>query len=82
MSFLNAYKGYHQIHMHVGVKEETCFHTERGKFCYIKMSFVFRNVGATYQRLEDNVFEPQFRRNIEVYMDDMVIKSRNDSCFL
>nr|KAJ0213601.1 hypothetical protein LSAT_V11C400194170 [Lactuca sativa] len=80
--FLDAYKVYYQIHMHAGDEEKTFFHIERGTFCYIKMPFGLRNVGTTHQGLADKVFAPQIRRNIEVYVDDMVIKSRNDNCFL
>lgn len=42
-SFLDAYKGYHQIHMHKGDEEKPFFHTDRGTFCYIKISFGLRN---------------------------------------
>lgn len=79
--FLDAYKGYRQIHIHDGDEEKTSFHTERGTFCYIKMSFRLRNAGATYQRLAYKVFEPQVGRNIEVYVDGMVIKSKKRQFF-
>nr|KAJ0195274.1 hypothetical protein LSAT_V11C700375530 [Lactuca sativa] len=61
------------------MKKKTSFHTEQGTFCYVKMSFGLKNVGATYQRLMDNVFSDQPGRNIEVYVDDMVIKSKNEN---
>ena len=77
--FLDAYKGYHQIRMAKEDEEKTSFHTEQGTFCYVKMSFGLKNVGATYQRLMDNVFSDQPGRNIEVYVDDMVIKSKNEN---
>lgn len=77
--FLNAYKGYHQIRMAKEDEEKTSFHTEQGTFCYVKMSFGLKNVGATYQRLMDNVLSNQPGRNIEVYVDDMVIKSKNEN---
>lgn len=47
-----------------------------------KMPFGQKNTGATYQRLAYKVFEPQVGRNIEAYVDDMVIKSRNNDYFL
>lgn len=80
--FFYVDKGYHQIHMHKGDGEKTSFHTQRGTFCYIKMSFGLKNARETYQRLANKVFEPHLRRSIELYVDDMVIRSRNDSCFL
>nr|GFC02675.1 reverse transcriptase domain-containing protein [Tanacetum cinerariifolium] len=56
-------------------KEKTAFHTEQGVYCYTKMPFGLKNAGATYQRLMDKAFESQIGRNIEVYVDDLVIKS-------
>ena len=40
------------------------------------MPFRLKNVGSTYQRMIIRVFESQLGRNIEVYIDDMVVKSR------
>ncbi|KAL0448343.1 UNVERIFIED_CONTAM: Retrovirus-related Pol polyprotein from transposon.6 [Sesamum latifolium] len=40
------------------------------------MSFGLKNAGATYQRLVDRMFQEQLRRNMEVYVDDMLVKSR------
>ncbi|GJV12402.1 reverse transcriptase domain-containing protein [Tanacetum coccineum] len=74
--FLDAYKGYHQIKMAKEDEEKTTFITNQGIFCYSKMPFGLRNVGATYQRLVDKAFHKQVGRNLEVYVDDLVIKSR------
>ncbi|GJY74049.1 reverse transcriptase domain-containing protein [Tanacetum coccineum] len=49
-----------------------------GIFCYTKMPFGLRNAGATYQRLVDKAFYKQIGRNLEVYVDDLVIKSRTE----
>jgi hypothetical protein len=57
-------------------EDKTAFHTDIGIFCYTKMPFGLKNVGATYQRLMDKVFQDQIGRNVEVYVDDIVIKSR------
>ncbi|GKC94832.1 reverse transcriptase domain-containing protein [Tanacetum coccineum] len=73
--FLDAYKGYHQIQMAKEDEEKTAFITSQGIFCYTKMPFGLRNAGATYQRLVDKVFHKQIGRNLEVYVDDLVIKS-------
>ncbi|GKE05213.1 reverse transcriptase domain-containing protein [Tanacetum coccineum] len=40
------------------------------------MPFALRNAGATYQRLVDKAFHKEIGRNLEVYVDDLVIKSR------
>nr|KYP66883.1 Retrotransposable element Tf2 [Cajanus cajan] len=74
-SFLDAYSGYNQINMHPADEEKTAFITENANFCYRVMSFGLKNVGATYQRLMDKVFQGQIGRNIEIYVDDMVVKS-------
>ncbi|GJR93031.1 reverse transcriptase domain-containing protein [Tanacetum coccineum] len=42
----------------------------------VMMPFGLRNVGATYQHLVDKAFHKQIGRNLEVYVDDLVIKSR------
>lgn len=72
--FLDAYKGYHQIWMYEA--DKTAFLTEMGVYCYQKMPFGFQNAGATYQRLVNRVFANQIGRNMEVYVDDMVVKCR------
>ncbi|GJV10856.1 reverse transcriptase domain-containing protein [Tanacetum coccineum] len=74
--FLDAYKGYHQIQMAKEDEEKTAFITNQGIFFCTKMPFGLRNDGATYQRLVDKAFHKQIGRNLEVYVDDLVIKSR------
>nr|GEZ71162.1 reverse transcriptase domain-containing protein [Tanacetum cinerariifolium] len=56
-------------------EEKIAFHTGQGVYCYTKMPFGLKNVGATYQRLMDKAFESQVGQNIELYMDDLVVKS-------
>nr|GEU48266.1 reverse transcriptase domain-containing protein [Tanacetum cinerariifolium] len=76
--FLDAYKGYHQIQMAKEDEEKTAFITSQGILCYIKMPFGVRNARATYQRLVDKAFHKQIGRNLKVYVDDIVIKSRTE----
>ncbi|GJV27762.1 reverse transcriptase domain-containing protein [Tanacetum coccineum] len=76
--FLDAYKGYHQIQMAREDEEKTAFYTEQGTYCYMKMPFGLKNAGATYQRLVDSTFQNQIGRNLEAYVDDMVIKSKDE----
>ncbi|GJV79493.1 reverse transcriptase domain-containing protein, partial [Tanacetum coccineum] len=73
--FLDVYKGYHQIKMTKEDEEKKAFITSQGIFCYSKMPFGLKNAGATYQRLVDKAFQKQIGRNLEVYVDDLVIKS-------
>ncbi|GJY30021.1 reverse transcriptase domain-containing protein [Tanacetum coccineum] len=76
--FLDTYKGYHQIQMAKEDEEKTAFITSQGIFCYTKMPFGLRNARATYQHLVDKVFHKQIGRNLEVYVDDLVIKGRTE----
>ncbi|GJR58946.1 reverse transcriptase domain-containing protein [Tanacetum coccineum] len=80
--FLDAYKGYHQIQMSKEDEEKTTFYMDQGTYCYTKMPFGLKNAGATYQRLIDSTFQSQIGRNLEAYVDDMVIKSNDKKMFL
>nr|GEV05571.1 reverse transcriptase domain-containing protein [Tanacetum cinerariifolium]GEV05940.1 reverse transcriptase domain-containing protein [Tanacetum cinerariifolium] len=77
--FLDAYKGYHQIQLAEPHEEKTTFHTGQGVYCYTKMPFGLKNADATYQRLMDKDFESQIGQNIEVYVDDLVVKSYTEA---
>jgi len=76
LSFLDAYSGYNQIPMYGPDRSKTAFITDRANFCYEVMSFGLKNAGATYQRLMDRVFRRPIGRPMEVYVDDMVVKSQ------
>ena len=56
-------------------QEKTAFITKKGLYCYKIMSFGLKNVGATYQRLVNKVFTDKIDRSMEVYVDDMLVKS-------
>ena len=56
-------------------QEKTSFVTSQGLFCYKVIHFGLKNAGVTYQRLVNHMFHPQIRRNVEVYVDDMLVKS-------
>nr|GEV66470.1 reverse transcriptase domain-containing protein [Tanacetum cinerariifolium] len=73
--FLDAYKGYHQIQLAEADEEKTTFHTGHEVYCYTKIPFGLKNAGVTYQQLIDKAFESQFGWNIEVYVDDLMVKS-------
>ena len=76
MSFLDTFQGYHQIPLALDDQEKTVFVTPVGNYHYKVMSFGLKNTGSTYQRMMTKMFEPQLGRNIEVYIDDMVVKSK------
>ncbi|GJW91237.1 reverse transcriptase domain-containing protein [Tanacetum coccineum] len=80
--FLDAYKGYHQIQMAEEDEEKTTFYIDQGTYCYTKILFKLKNAGATYQRLVDSIFHTQIGRNFEAYVDDMVIKSKDEKMLL
>nr|KYP55197.1 Retrovirus-related Pol polyprotein from transposon 297 family [Cajanus cajan] len=77
LTFLDAYSGYNQIPMHPCDEEKTAFITDSENYCYQVMPFGLKNAGATYQRLMNKPFRHQLGRNMEVYVDDMVVKSRD-----
>ncbi|XP_021863562.2 uncharacterized protein [Spinacia oleracea] len=76
LSFLDAFSGYHQISLHKADRKKAAFITDTGVFSYRAMPFGLKNAGATYQKLVDRVFSSQKGRNIEVYVDDSIVKSR------
>jgi len=56
-------------------QEKISFVTSQGLFCYQVMSFGLKNERATYQRLMNKMFAHQIGRNVQVYVDDMLVKS-------
>ena len=78
LSFMDAFSGYNEIRMHEDDQEKTSFVTSQGLFCYRVMPFSLKNAGATYQRLMNRMFAPQIGRNVHVYVDDMLVKSRRE----
>ena len=75
LSFMDAFSGYNQIRMDKANQEKTSFVTSQGLFCYEVMPFSLKNAGVTYQRLVNHMFRPQIGQNVEVYVDDMLVKS-------
>ena len=76
LSFLDAFSGYNQIRMHPRDERKTTFMTEVSSYCYKLMPFGLKNVGATYQRLMDRIPAPMIGRNVQAYVDDMVVTSK------
>ena len=57
-------------------QEKTAFVTPIGNYHYKVMSFDLKNVGSTYQRMMTRMFELQLGKNIDIYIEDMVVKSK------
>ena len=72
---MDAFSGYNQIKLDKADQEKTSFITRQGLFCYKVMPFELKNASATYQRLMNKMFAHQIRRNVQVYMDEMLVKS-------
>ena len=79
MSFLNAFQGYHQIPLVLDDQEKTTLVPSTGNYHYKMMPFGLKNARAIYQRMLTKMFEPQLGKNIEIYIDDMVVKSKLES---
>ena len=79
MSFLDAFQGYHQIPLALNDQEKTAFVTPTWNYHYKLMPFGLKNAKSTYQRMVTWMFEPQLGNNIEVYVDNMVVKSKVES---
>ena len=72
---MDRYSGYNQIRMSQKDEDKTAFTTDRGLYCYKVMPFGLKNAGATYQRLVNKVFSDLIGRTMEVYIDDILVKS-------
>ena len=75
ISFMDAFSGYNQISMDLEDQEKTSFVIAQGTYCYHVMPFGLKNAGATYQRLVNRMFQKQIGTTMEVYIDDMLVKS-------
>ena len=75
LSFVDSFFGYNQISFNPSDQEKTSFVTGKGTYCYRVMPFGLKNAGATYQRLVNKMFQNQIGASMEVYIDDMLVKS-------
>ena len=82
LTFMDAFSGYNQIKMAKEDQEKTFFITSRGLYCYKVMPFILKNAGAIYQRLVNKMFNKQIGRNMEVYVDDILVKSKEELAHL
>jgi hypothetical protein len=82
LCFLDSYSGYHQIAIKEEDQEKTAFITPFDAYCYTTMSFGLKNAGATYQRAIQACFKRQLNKNVEAYMDDVVVNTRNSDTLI
>ena len=76
MSFMDAFQGYHQIPLALDDQEKTAFVTPIENYHYKVMPFGLKNARSTYQRMMTRMFESLLGKNIEIYIDDMMVKSK------
>ena len=60
-------------------QEKTAFVTLTKNYHYKVIPFRLKNAGSTYQKMMTRMFKPQRSKNIEIYIDDMVVKSKVES---
>lgn len=68
--------------MHPWDKENTTFITKEWTFCYTRMPFELKSVVVTYPRLVNRMFEKQIGRNIEMYVDKMMVKTKTTKYYV
>ena len=76
ISFLDAFQGYHQIALVAEDLKKTTFISLDANYHYTVMPFRLKNVGATYQRMMTRIFRNMIGRTVEVYINNMVVKSK------
>ena len=82
LSFVDAYSGFHQIPLNPDDQIKTAFITPYGAYCYLTMPFGLRNAGATYQRCMQKCLHSQIGKNVQVYVDDIVIKTKESKTLI
>jgi hypothetical protein len=75
LCFLDCYSGYHQIALKVSDQDKTGFIMPHGIYCYTAMTFGLKNAGATYQKAIQKCLGSQIGKNVETYVDDVVVKT-------
>ncbi|XP_050248506.1 uncharacterized protein LOC126695728 [Quercus robur] len=75
-SFMDGFSGYNQIRMSPKDVAKTAFRTPIGNFYYTIMPFGLKNAGTTYQRAMTTIFHDMMHKEIEDYVDDIVVKSK------
>ena len=76
-SFMDGYSRYNQILMDLVDAIKTAFRTPFGNYIYRVMPFRLKNTGATYQRTMTLIFGDMLHKQVEDYVDDLVVKAKN-----
>ena len=76
--FMDAFSGYNPIKLDKADQEKTSFVTSQGIFYYKVMPFSLKNAGTMYQRLMNKMFAHQIWRNVQVYVNNMLVKSQQE----
>ena len=81
LSFMDGYAGYNQIFIAEEDVHKTAFRCPGfvGTFEWVVMPFGLKNAGATYQRAMNLIFHDLIGKTVEVYIDDVVVKSKTRS---
>jgi hypothetical protein len=79
LSFLDAYSGFHQIRMSREDRKHTAFVTVDGLYCYVVMPYGLKNALPTFVRAMSKTFGDLIQDKVEVYVDDIVVKTRRGS---
>ena len=77
LSFMDGFLGYNQIKMALEDMEKTSFITPWGMCCYKVMPFGLKNASATYQRVATTLLHDLIHKEVQVYVDDMILKSKD-----
>jgi hypothetical protein len=75
---LDCYSGYHQIALHPYDEDKTAFITPHDIYFYKVMTFGLKNAGATYQKAIQKCLKLQIRKNVEAYVEDVVVKTTEE----
>ena len=75
--FMDGFSGYNQIMMALEDMEKTSFITEWGTYYYQVMQFGLKNAEATDHRAATTLFHDMIHRDVKVYVDDIIVKSRD-----
>jgi hypothetical protein len=78
LCFLDCYSGYHQIALHSDDEDKMTFITPHGIYCYKVMTFGLKNARATYHKAIQKCLASQIGKNIEAYVDDVVVKTTEE----
>jgi hypothetical protein len=79
LSFLDAYSGFHQIQMSREDRKHTAFVTVDGLYCYVVMPYGLKNALPTFVWVMSKTFGDLIRDKMEVYVDDVVVKTKRGS---